>query len=146
MTNRDLVTKVQNGVRVLANGVAPHEEIDFLGATTTQVRYAVKENRDRMQDCLDTYEEMLQEAAEEHDVDVEDTPAVVNELVYRPEDNPSEVAKELDVPTEGVEEIKDLLSMEIPFEPYTVPESAIFEEQGVPLQVLELIDWMVEKE
>jgi len=146
MTNRDLLTKVQNGIGVLANGIAPHEEIDFSGATTTQVRYAVKENRDRLQDCLDTYQEMVEEAAEEHDVDVEDIPAVVNDLVSGPEAEPSEVAEGLDVPTEAVEEIEDLLSTETPFEPYTVPESAIFKEQGVPLQVLELIDWMVEKE
>jgi len=143
MTNRDLLTRVQNSVAVLADGAAPGSALDFDGAETTQVRYAVMENRDRLQDCLEKYRDLLKEDAEELGVEPESLQPVVQELVYRPEADPASVAEELDVPKKHAEKVQALLGTETPFEPYTVPESAVFEEEGVPLEVLDLVGWMI---
>jgi len=138
MTYRDLLTRVRTSLMVLA---APSEEweeetgIDYDGAQTTTVRYAVKKNRDRLQDEIEHYQELLREKAEELDLERDVLQTIAQKRLQGQLDT-EEAGEE---PTEAVDEV---LATEPAFEPYQVTEAALMEEPGVPIPILDLVDWM----
>ena len=135
MTNRDLLTRIETSLAVLANGTTEEATIDFGGAQTTTVRYAVKKNRDRLQRHLKTFYEVTKEDAEEAGVEPETAHEAARALAE---------GKEVGLEDSLQQKIEEALSEDTPFEPYRVPEEAIMEEAGVPIAVLDLIDWMIE--
>jgi len=134
ITNQDLITRIQTSVAILARGASADDSLDFDGAKTTAVRWAVKENRKELQDCLETYREMVAEKAEKYDVEKETALEAAVKLVDE---------NEIDVGDALAQELEEVLDQEPPFRPYYVNESEIKEEPSIPLPVLELIDWMV---
>jgi arginine utilization protein RocB len=139
MTYRDLLTRVQNSILVLASGTSPEADIDFDGAQTTKVRYAAKKNRDRLQDELEHYQELLKEKAEELDLE----PDVLQTIAQK------RLQGKLDTEEAGgeaTEAVDDVLDTEPAFEPYQVTEAALMKEPGVPIPVLDLVDWMIRGE
>jgi hypothetical protein len=141
MTNRKLLSTVQRAVGVLMNGTPPDSPIEFPGgAQTTTVRYAVKENRDRLQSCKETLQEMLAEDAEE----VGEDPTAMLDAAVEMSLPQNGGAPDTDLSDEAIERIEEHLDTETPFEPYTVPASAVMEEPSVPIPVLDLIDWIIE--
>jgi len=135
MTYRDLFQRVQQTLAVLANGTSPEGPIDYDGAQTTTVRYAVKKNRDRLQDEMEHFQELLGEKAEEIGMEPDVLQTIADKRVQGSLD--TEEAGE-----EATEAVDDVLSTETAFEPYHVSESAIKEEPGVPIPILDLADWM----
>ena len=144
MTYRTLLTRIRNGVAVLAGGTAEGAAIEYDGAQTTRIRYAVKKNRDRLQSEVEHFQELLKEKAEDLGEDAEVLQKVANDLLQGMsiEDGIGEEG----VDKEMVAAVQDVLSTETGFEPYTVPEAAMMEEPGVPIAVLDLTDWMVREE
>jgi len=137
MTYRDLLTRIRNGVAVLASGTAEGAAIEYDGAQTTRIRYAVKKNRDHLQGEVEHFQELLTEKAEDLGEDAEVLQKVANDLLQ------GTPASEIGVDEEAVAAVQDVLGTETGFEPYTVPEAAMMEEPGVPIAVLDLTDWMV---
>jgi len=138
MTYRDLFQRVQQTVAVLANGTAPEAPIDYDGVETTTLRYAVKKNRDRLQDEMEHFQELLAEKAEDIDVEPDVLQTVADKRIQGRLDT-EEAGEEL---TEAADEV---LNTETAFEPYRVSEAAIMEEPSVPIAVLDLADWMIGK-
>lgn len=81
MTYRTLLTRIRNGVAVLASGTADGGPIDYDGAETTRIRYAVKKNRDRLQPEVEHFQELLKEKAEDLGEDAEVLQVVANDLL-----------------------------------------------------------------
>jgi len=142
MTNRELLSSVQRAIGVLMNGTPPDSPIDFPGgAQTTTVRYAVKENRDRLQSCKETLQEMLAEDAEE----VGEDPTAMLDAAAQMSLPQNGGGPNTNLSDDAIERIEEHLDTETSFEAYTVPASAVMEEPNVPIPVLDLIDWMIEE-
>ena len=127
MTNRELLQQVRPTLNILANGAGPQHDLEYDGASTTAVRYAVVQNQKRLQDALEGYNDLLTELLEEHDVEPTEQGGI-------PEDAPDEFN----------EALEDLLQQDAPFEPYTVTDADIKKEEGVPLELLTMMDWMID--
>jgi len=136
MIYRDLFQRVQQTVAVLANGTAPEAKIDYDGVQTTTVRYAVKKNRDRLQDEMEHFQELLAEKADEVGMEADVLQTIADKRVQGSLD--TEEAGE-----EATQAVDDVLGTETAFEPYHVSEAAIMEEPGVPIPILDLADWMI---
>jgi undecaprenyl pyrophosphate synthase len=137
MTNRDLLTRIKTSLAVLANGTTEESEVDFGGAQTTTVRYAVKKNRDRLQKHLKIFYELIDEDAEEAGAEPKEAREAARALAE---------GKDVGLEDSLQQKIEEALSEDTPFEPYRVPEEAIMQETGVPIAVLDLIDWMIESD
>lgn len=137
MTYRDLFQRVQQTVAVLANGTAEEAEIDYDGAQTTTVRYAVKKNRDRLQDEMEHFQELLEEKADALDLSPDVLQTIANKRIQGRLDE--EGAGE-----DATEAVDDVLVTDTAFEPYQVSEAAIMQEPSVPIPILDLADWMIE--
>jgi hypothetical protein len=125
MTNAELLN-VRSALNIAANGAPAEAGIDYVGAQTTAVRYAIIQNQKRLQDALEVYQEMLQDLIEEHDVELESRQI--------PEDAPDAFSDALD----------ELLQTETPFEAYTVSDEDIKQEPNVPIELLMALDWMID--
>ena len=125
MTNQELLN-LRPVLQITASGAPDDHPLDYPGAQTTAMRYALIQNQRRLQETLEVYQEMLQELLEEHDVELEGGQI--------PEDAP-----------EAFEDaLQELLEQETPYEPYTVSDTEIKKEAGVPLELLMALDWMIE--
>jgi hypothetical protein len=125
MTNQELLS-IRPALQIAASGAPEGHDVDYLGAQTTAMRYALMQNQKRLQETLEVYQEMLQELLEEHDIELDGGGI--------PEDAPEEFEQEL----------QELLQQEAPFQPYTISDTEIKKEPGVPLQLLVALDWMID--
>lgn len=134
MTNRELFTRVQQTVQVLANGTTEESELDFSGAQTTKVRYATVKNQRELDDCIEVFQEQLQEKAEDYDTDPQEALQWVDAYLFPGRD------ADIDIPEDLQEEVRDLLDEEVPFEPYHISESDLMKEPDIPVPVLDMVD------
>jgi hypothetical protein len=125
MTNRDLLN-VRPALQIAASGAPDDHPLDYSGAQTTAMRYALMQNQKRLQDALEGYQELLQELISDHDVELE--------AGGIPDDAPEAFR----------EELQELLQQEAPYERYTVSDSEIKKEPGVPFELLSALDFMIE--
>jgi len=102
------------------------DTLDYDGAETTTVRYAVVKNQRRLSNALEDYHEVLKEIMDEHDVEPTDRGGI-------PEDAPEDFQ----------EDMNDLLQQDADFDPYKVSEEDIFKEPSIPTEVLGSIEWMI---
>lgn len=149
MTYRDLLAKVQPGLNILSNGIH-NDQLDYDGAETTPVRYAMIQNERALQDALqgtdmiDGYVDRLAEIAEEHlDMPSEEAVSVLHSygraVLFQDVEPEAELLEEAEDAVEG------LLQEDAPFEPYQISEDDLTAEPGVPLEVLGLVEgWLVE--
>jgi len=149
MTYTDLLRKVQPGINLLSNGIQT-DDLDYDGAQTTPVRYAMIQNERALQDALqgtdmvDGYTDQLRDIAEEH---MDDPPEKVVPVLHSYARSLlfADVSAEADLPDEAQDAVEALLEKDAPFEPYTVAEKDLMAEPGVPMQVLGLVEgWLVE--
>ncbi|AFH22438.1 hypothetical protein OSG_eHP25_00085 [environmental Halophage eHP-25] len=125
MTNEELLN-AREIIVLMINGTEDVDiNIEFDGAQTTPVRYALNQNSKRIQDSLESYQEMLEEITDDYDVDFP-----IGDL----EDKPDDFQKEID----------ELLNQESPFEPYTISADKFMEEPSVPFELIQMLDWMIE--
>jgi len=149
MTYADLLTNVQPGINFLGNGTEMGG-LDYDGAQTTPVRYAMIQNERALQDALqgtdmvDGYTDRLRSIAEEH-MDAAPEEAVPVLHSYARSVLFDDVSSEADLPDEVQDEVEALLEEDAPFEPYQISEEDLIGEPGVPMQVLGLVEgWLVE--
>jgi len=139
MTYRELFQRVQQTVAVLAGGTTEEADIDFDGAQTTRVRYAVKKNRDRLQDEMEHFQELLSEKAEQISMEADVLQTIADKRIQ------GRLVEE-EAGEEATEAVDDVLGTETAFEPYHVTEEAIMQEPSVPIPILDLADWMIKDE
>jgi hypothetical protein len=124
-TNAELLN-LQSVLQVVADGTREDADIDYDGAQTTTVRYAVVKNQRRLQNALEDYQEVLNDLMEEHDVE----PTEVGQI-------PQEASEDFQ------EDLNDLLQQDADFNPYKVSEEDIFKEPSIPTEILGSIEWMI---
>jgi len=141
MTYRELFQRVQQTVAVLAGGTTEEADIDFTGAQTTRVRYAVKKNRDRLQTEVETFQELLAEEAEGLEANVERLSEIADQVV-----SPDPIDMEEDPTEQEMQAVDGVLDTPTGFEGYHVTKEAIMQEPSVPIPILDLADWMIKDE
>jgi len=146
MTYRDLLAQVQPGISVLGNGTPESHPIDYDGAETTPITYAIMRNERELNsalqgsDTVDGYTDELKAVAEEHldEAQVQRLQEWVRARLF------PDVQSDLELDDEAQEAVRDVLGKDAPFQPYPVDEADLMDEPNVPKQVLAMVDeWMV---
>jgi hypothetical protein len=156
MTYRDLLATVQPAINVFSNGLQ-NGQIDYDGAETTAVRYAMIQNERALKDALQGtdmvggYQGRLGQIAEEHvsgeSLDVPPEKAVPLLHSYARSLLFPDVEAEADLPEDAEEAVEELLQEDAPFEPYQISEEDLMAEPGVPIELLGMVEgWLVEGE
>ena len=117
MNNRTLINLVQPTLQALSGN---HPELDYDGAETTAVKYAIVKNQNRAQEALEDYQQVLQDLFDEHDADPK--------------------AEELPDDPDFQSDLQELLDQPSDFQPYQITEDKILKEENIPMEVLGAAD------